>query len=91
MNCFLALVIARLLARFLDNRLSVGKIAESLEKSSGSHMGQNWYVFDHADEVTDNYKKSQRLLIHQHGYQSPKFSVIILSKLFASNTSVKVE
>jgi hypothetical protein len=47
------LVIARLLARFLDNKFSVGRIAESLEKSSGSHMGQNWYVFDHADDVTD--------------------------------------
>ena len=53
MICFLALVIARLLARFLGNEFSVGKIAESLEKCSGSHMGQNWYVFDHADEVTD--------------------------------------
>lgn len=50
--CFLALVIARLLARFLDNEFSVGRIAESLEKSSGTHMGENWYVFDHADEVT---------------------------------------
>jgi transposase len=53
MICFLALVIARLLARFLDNKFSVGKIAESLEKCSGNHMGQNWYVFDHADDVTD--------------------------------------
>jgi transposase len=53
MICFLALVIARLLARLLGNEFSVGRIAESLEKSSGSHMGQNWYVFDHADEVTD--------------------------------------
>jgi transposase len=53
MICFLALVIARLLARFLGNMFSVGRIAESLEKSSGSHMGENWYVFDHTDEVTD--------------------------------------
>jgi len=53
MICFLALVIVRLLARFLGNKFSVGRIAESLEKSSGSHMGQNWYVFDHADDVTD--------------------------------------
>jgi len=53
MVCFLAFAIARLLARFLDNKFSVGRIAESLLKSSGSHMGQNWYVFDHADEVTD--------------------------------------
>jgi len=53
MICFLALVIARLMARFLGNKFSVGTIAESLAKSSGSHMGQNWYVFDHSDEVTD--------------------------------------
>ena len=45
MVCFLAFAIARLLARFLDNKFSVGRIAESLLKSSGSHMGQNWYVF----------------------------------------------
>jgi hypothetical protein len=47
------LVITRLLARFLGNKFSIGRIAESLEKSSGNHMGQNWYVFYHADEVTD--------------------------------------
>jgi transposase len=51
MVCYLALVIARLLARFLGNEFSVAQIAGSLAKSSGSHMGQNWYVFDHADEV----------------------------------------
>ena len=51
--CFIALVIARLLARFLGSQFSVGRIAESLGKSSGSFMEQNWYLFDHADEVTD--------------------------------------
>jgi transposase len=54
MICYIALVIARLLARFLDNEFSVARIAESLGKSSGSHMGQNWYVFDHADDVTNS-------------------------------------
>jgi hypothetical protein len=51
--CFIALVIARLLARFLDNQFSVGKIAESLARASGSHIGENWYIFDYADEVTE--------------------------------------
>ena len=50
--CFIALVIARLLARFLGNEFSVGKIAESLGKASGSFMDRNWYVFDYADDVT---------------------------------------
>ena len=53
LTCFIALVIARLLAHFLDNKFSVGKIAESLGKASASHMEQNWYLFDHTDDVTD--------------------------------------
>ena len=50
--CFISLVIARLLARILGNQFSVGRIAESLGMASGSHMDENWYLFDHADEVT---------------------------------------
>jgi transposase len=50
--CFIALVIARLLARSLNNEFSVGRIAESLAKSSGSFLEQSWYLFDHADDVT---------------------------------------
>ena len=50
--CFIALVIARLLARFLGNEFSVGRIAESLKKASGSLMDENWYLFDYADDVT---------------------------------------
>jgi hypothetical protein len=52
--CFVALLIARLLALLLNNKFSVGRIAESLASASGSHMGQNWYLFDYADEITQN-------------------------------------
>lgn len=50
--CFVALVVARLLSRLLNNRFSVARIAESLGRASGSHLDQNWYLFDYADEVT---------------------------------------
>lgn len=50
--CFIALVIARLLVKLLGNKFSVGRIAESLGKSSGSFIEQNWYLFDYVDEVT---------------------------------------
>lgn len=50
--CFVALVIIRLLAWRLGNKYSIPKIVESLNKTSGSHLEQNWYVFDHADEIT---------------------------------------
>jgi transposase len=50
--CFIALVIARLLVRSLDSKFSVAKIAESLGRASGSHMDENWYLFDYVDEVT---------------------------------------
>lgn len=50
--CFVALVIARLLALRLGNKYTIPKIVESLNKASGSLLEENWYVFDHADEIT---------------------------------------
>ncbi|NLZ28038.1 MAG: IS1634 family transposase [Firmicutes bacterium] len=50
--CFTALVIARLLALHLDNKYTISRIVESLNKASGSYLEENWYVFDHADEIT---------------------------------------
>jgi hypothetical protein len=50
--CFVALVIVRLLSLRLGNKYSVSRIVESLNKSSGSHLEENWYVFNHADEIT---------------------------------------
>ena len=59
--CFIALVIARLLARSLDNQFSVGRIAESLWKASGSFINENWYVFDYADEVTQSLSEKMNI------------------------------
>lgn len=50
--CFVSLIIARLLALSLDNKYSVTRIVESLNKSSGSHLESNWYLFDYVDEIT---------------------------------------
>lgn len=50
--CFVALVIVRLLALRLGNKYSIPSIVESLNKASGSRLEENWYVFDHADEIT---------------------------------------
>jgi len=51
--CFVALVIARLLVLRLGNKFSIPKIVESLNKASGSCLEENWYVFNHKDEVTN--------------------------------------
>jgi thiol-disulfide isomerase/thioredoxin len=56
--CFVALVIIRLLAQCLDNNYSIPRIVESLNKASGSHLEENWYVFDHADEITKTITKT---------------------------------
>lgn len=50
--CFVALVIVRLLALSLGNKYSIPSIVKSLKKASGSHLEENWYVFDYADEIT---------------------------------------
>ncbi|MDD2282059.1 MAG: hypothetical protein PHS83_06015 [Clostridia bacterium] len=46
-------MIARLLAQCLGNKYSIPRIVESLNKTSGSRLEENWYVFDHADEITE--------------------------------------
>ncbi len=52
--CFLALVIARILEIRLNNKYTIGKILKSLRSVSCSHMDANHYLFDYADEVTDD-------------------------------------
>ena len=54
--CFISLVIARLLAQRLNNQYSIARIVESLNKSSGSLLEENWYLFDHVDEITFDIK-----------------------------------
>jgi len=49
--CFIALVIARLLALRLGNQYSITRIVESLNKASGSRLEENWFVFNHSDEI----------------------------------------
>ncbi len=44
---------ARLLAQCLGNKYSIPRIVESLNKASGNRLEENWYVFDHADEITE--------------------------------------
>ena len=56
--CFVSLVIARLLAQRLNNQYSVARIVECLNKSSGSLLEENWYLFDHVDEITFALKEA---------------------------------
>lgn len=52
--CFIALLIGRIIERRLDGKYTVQKIAETLQKVNCSNIGQNIWLFDHADEVTDD-------------------------------------
>lgn len=52
--CFIALVIARIVEIRLKNKYSIEKILNSLRSVSCSHMDANHYLFDYADEVTDD-------------------------------------
>lgn len=52
--CFLALVIARILEIRLNNKYTIEKILKSLRSVSCSHMDANHYLFDYADDITDD-------------------------------------
>jgi hypothetical protein len=51
MVCFIALLIARIVQRKLDNQFSVAVIAQSLNLASCTSIGKNIYAFDHIDDV----------------------------------------
>jgi hypothetical protein len=36
----------------LGSKYPIHRIIETLNKSSGSYLEENWYVFDYADEIT---------------------------------------
>jgi len=52
--CFIALIIARIVELRLGNKYSIEKILNTLRLVSCSHIDANHYLFDYADEVTDD-------------------------------------
>ena len=52
--CFIALIIARIVEIRLGNKYSIERILNTLRLVSCSHIDANHYLFDYADEVTDD-------------------------------------
>jgi len=52
--CFIALLIGRIVERRLGNKYTIQKITETLQKVDCSNIGQNIWIFNHADNVTDD-------------------------------------
>ena len=52
--CFIALTIARIVEIKLNHKYSIGKILSTLRLVSCTHVDANHYVFDYANEVTDD-------------------------------------
>jgi len=52
--CFIALLIARVVELKLGRIYTIAKITETLAKVECSHIDQNHWLFDFADEVTDD-------------------------------------
>jgi transposase len=51
--CFIALIFARVLELRLSNRFTITQISESLRRAAGTHLQDNYYVFDYRDEIID--------------------------------------
>ena len=52
--CFISLLIARIVEKKLNCKYTVEKISETLRNVSCSHLEQNVWLFDFADDVTDD-------------------------------------
>jgi transposase len=51
--CFISLLIGRIVEMRLDGKYTIAEIAETLRKVACSHLDQNIWLFDYADEITD--------------------------------------
>jgi transposase len=63
--CFVALTFARILERRLGGAYSISKVIESLCSVSCSRLGENWYVFDYADEVTETIQEKMGIELNR--------------------------
>jgi transposase len=54
LTCFIALLIARIVEMRLGGKYLIEKITETLNKVACSHLDQNLWLFDYADNVTDD-------------------------------------
>ena len=54
LTCFISLLIARLVEKRLNGKYTIETILETLRKISCSHLSQNLWLFDFANEVTDD-------------------------------------
>ena len=63
--CFICLVMARIVEISLNHKYSIEKILNSLRSVSCSHIDANHYLFDYADEVTDDINDVFNLNIGQ--------------------------
>ena len=51
--CFISLLIGRIAEMRLGGKYTIAKITETLHKVACSHLDQNVWLFDYADEITD--------------------------------------
>jgi len=52
--CFIALLIIRILQKETGWKYSAARIAETLSEASGTLEGDNWWLFNHRDDVIDD-------------------------------------
>ena len=53
LTCFISLLIGRIVEMRLGGKYTIGKITETLRNVACSHLHQNVWLFDYANEVTD--------------------------------------
>jgi transposase len=57
MICFISLLIVRIVQMKCDWKYSARAIADTLAAASGTWEGDNWWLFDHRDDVIDDIGK----------------------------------
>jgi hypothetical protein len=59
--CFIALTLVRILEWKLGGKFAASRVIDSLKKVSCSYLEEGWYLFDYADDVTDEISKMMEI------------------------------
>jgi len=79
LTCYIALTIIRLIQFDFDFKHSAASIIAELEKMSGTHLQDNWWLFDHRSDFSDELSKSVGIDLSKKHMQLKEIKSVLTS------------
>ncbi len=84
LTCFIALLIIRILQMETQNKFSIKRLLESMQKAECSHLQKNYYLSDYYDDVLEELEQ-----LYKIPYSNKIHSLGEIKKILASTKKAK--